>query len=243
MSRNTIIIEQLPPNSVVIETTNGNLVSNHSNLSNLTTDDHLQYVHVSNNRTITANHNLVNGIDFSGVHQSVAYVPSNVNLTGGNIDGIPIGQTYPASGNFSSITINGSPFVNPIPSITANSITYDMLSNSPTASLNAQKRMAKAWVNFNGTGVINIRDSFNISSITDNGVGNYTINFNTPFADTNYCVSVFARDIDNDSYVSNLAAIKAGSSKTINSFMVWCSSIRNGVLYDTTEYNIIVMAG
>jgi hypothetical protein len=243
MSRNTIIIEQLPPNSVVIETTS-NLVSNHSNLSNLTADDHLQYVHVSNNRTITANHNLVNGIDFSGVHQSVAYVPSNVNLTGGNIDGIPIGQTYPASGNFSTITINGSPLViNPNPSIAPNSITYDKLSNSGTANLNAQKRMAKAWVNFNGTGVISIRDSFNVSSITDNGVGNYTINFATPFANTNYCVTIFARDIDNDSYVANLAAVTLASVKTVNSFMVYSANIRNGILYDSSEYNVIVMAG
>lgn len=282
MSRNTIIIEQLPPNSVVIETTS-NLVSSHSNLSGLTADDHLQYVHVSNDRTITANHNLINGIDFSGIHQSVAYVPSNVdisggningtaigainpaqgffttlningnqtqpydpnniNITGGNINGTTIGQTYPASGNFSSITINGSPLVNPMPSIAANSITYDKLSNSGTASLNAQKRMAKAWVNFNGSGVISIRDSFNVSSITDNGVGNYTINFATPFANTNYCVTIFARDIDNDSYVANLAAVTLASVKTVNSFMVYSANIRNGILYDSSEYNVIVMAG
>ena len=36
---------------------------------------------------------------------------------------------------------------------------------------------AKAWVNFNGTGTVAIRASFNVSSITDNGVGNHTINF------------------------------------------------------------------
>lgn len=242
MSRNTIIIEQLPPNSVVIETTS-NLVSSHSNLSGLTADDHLQYVHVSNDRTITANHNLINGIDFSGIHQSVAYVPSNVEITGGSINGVSIGQTYPASGNFSSITINGSPLVNPMPSIAANSITYDKLSNSTTASLNAQKRMAKAWVNFNGSGVISIRDSFNVSSITDNGVGNYTINFASPFANTNYCVTIFARDIDNDSYVANLAAVTLASVKTVNSFMVYSANIRNGILYDSSEYNVIVMAG
>lgn len=35
----------------------------------------------------------------------------------------------------------------------------------------------RAWVNFNGTGTVAIRASFNVSSITDNGTGNYTINF------------------------------------------------------------------
>jgi hypothetical protein len=39
------------------------------------------------------------------------------------------------------------------------------------------KRMAKAWVNFNGTGTVAINSSYNISSITDNSVGDYTLNF------------------------------------------------------------------
>ena len=45
---------------------------------------------------------------------------------------------------------------------------------------------AKAWVNFNGTGTVAIRAGFNVSSITDNGTGNYTVNFTTAFADINY---------------------------------------------------------
>lgn len=46
----------------------------------------------------------------------------------------------------------------------------------------------KAWVSFNGTGVVAIRASLNVSSITDNGVGNYTVNFSTAMADTDYVV-------------------------------------------------------
>jgi hypothetical protein len=45
---------------------------------------------------------------------------------------------------------------------------------------------AKAWVNFNGTGTVAIRASYNVSSITDNGVGDYTVNFTTAMADANY---------------------------------------------------------
>ena len=44
----------------------------------------------------------------------------------------------------------------------------------------------KAWVNFNGTGTVAIRASFNVSSITDNGVGDYTVNFTSALADANY---------------------------------------------------------
>jgi hypothetical protein len=47
---------------------------------------------------------------------------------------------------------------------------------------------AKAWVNFNGTGTVAIRASFNVSSITDNGTGDYTVNFTTALADANYSV-------------------------------------------------------
>ena len=45
---------------------------------------------------------------------------------------------------------------------------------------------AKAWVNFNGTGTVAIRASGNVSSITDNGTGNYTVNFTTAMPDANY---------------------------------------------------------
>jgi len=52
-----------------------------------------------------------------------------------------------------------------------------------------QTQWCKAWVNFNGTGTVAIRGSFNVSSITDNGTGNYTVNFTTAFADVNYSMS------------------------------------------------------
>ena len=48
---------------------------------------------------------------------------------------------------------------------------------------------AKAWVNFNGTGTLAIRDSFNVSSITDDGTGLFTINFTSAMANANYVVT------------------------------------------------------
>ena len=53
---------------------------------------------------------------------------------------------------------------------------------------NEQKQIAKAWVNFNGTGTVSIRAEYNVSSITDNGAGNYTVNLTSAMSDANGCV-------------------------------------------------------
>ena len=55
-------------------------------------------------------------------------------------------------------------------------------------------QLAKAWVNFNGTGTVAIRDSYNVSSITDNSTGNYTVNYSTAFSNANYCVNASVRN-------------------------------------------------
>jgi len=47
--------------------------------------------------------------------------------------------------------------------------------------------VAKAWVNFNGTGTVAINQDYGVSSITDHGTGDYTINFDSSFADNDYC--------------------------------------------------------
>jgi hypothetical protein len=47
---------------------------------------------------------------------------------------------------------------------------------------------AAAWVNFNGTGTIAARDSENVSSLTDNGTGNHTVNFTNAFGAVEYTV-------------------------------------------------------
>lgn len=49
---------------------------------------------------------------------------------------------------------------------------------------------ASAWVNFDGTGSVAIRGSRNVSSITDNGVGAYVVNFSVPLEDANYSPAV-----------------------------------------------------
>ena len=70
----------------------------------------------------------------------------------------------------------------------AGTLTISTLSDgtNSTSATNCIQGSAKAWVNFNGTGTVAIRASYNVSSITDNGTGNYTVNFTNAFSDTNY---------------------------------------------------------
>jgi hypothetical protein len=53
---------------------------------------------------------------------------------------------------------------------------------------------AKAWVNFNGTGTVAIRASGNVSSITDNGTGDYTVNFTTALSTANYSATTASQN-------------------------------------------------
>ena len=54
---------------------------------------------------------------------------------------------------------------------------------------NSENYKCRAWVNFNGTGTVAIREAGNVSSITDNGTGDYTVNFTTALTDANYVTS------------------------------------------------------
>jgi hypothetical protein len=54
----------------------------------------------------------------------------------------------------------------------------------------------RAWVNFNGTGTVAIRSSGNVSSITDNGTGLYTVNFTNAMPDAEYAVTIAGRKND-----------------------------------------------
>jgi hypothetical protein len=60
------------------------------------------------------------------------------------------------------------------------------IQNSGGTGSPAINGLAAAWVNFNGTGTVAIRASNNVSSITDNGTGDYTVNFTVAISDANY---------------------------------------------------------
>ena len=97
---------------------------------------------------------------------------------------------------------------------------------------------AKAWVNFNGTGTVAIRDSLNVSSITDNGTGTYTVNFTTAMQDANYCAvgsTIGSIDAQYATYTNSANTALSTSSVTIE--------IRNSVsgsVMDQPCVNVVI---
>jgi len=92
--------------------------------------------------------------------------------------------TIAGSGTITGISAGGLPDgVITTDDIAANAVTYAKIGTTE------QGQLCKAWVNFNGTSTVAIRASYNVSSITDNGTGDYTVNFTTAFADANYTMT------------------------------------------------------
>lgn len=115
----------------------------------------------------------------------------------------------------------------------------NVLTSDGTNWTSAPVSSAKAWVNFNGTGTVAIRGSFNVSSITDNGTGDYTVNFSTAFADANYAT------VGSDAYWSTPSGrgsvwfeVAAVSSTTTSSVRVLTSG--TAALYDVPSVNVAI---
>ena len=91
--------------------------------------------------------------------------------------------TINGSGTIGGISVGGLPDGTVDTDVlSANAVTYAKIGSSE------QSQLCKAWVNFNGTGTVAIRAAYNVSSITDNGTGDYTVNFTTALADANYSI-------------------------------------------------------
>jgi hypothetical protein len=88
--------------------------------------------------------------------------------------------------------------------------------------------LCRAWVNFNGTGTVAIRASGNVSSITDNGTGLYTINFTTALPDSNYSFVGTCRE----PYINNnYGMFVSGDSE----FTKTVSALRINTIYDNNS--------
>jgi len=91
-----------------------------------------------------------------------------------------------------------------------------------TSMQTGQQQACKAWVNFNGQGTVAIRRAFNVSSITDNGTGDYTVNLTTAMPDVNGTVTGATTETVG-SFLGGLRCVMPSFSST--------SSIRLGVVY------------
>jgi hypothetical protein len=94
----------------------------------------------------------------------------------------------------------------------------------------------RAWVNFNGTGTVAIRASGNVSSITDNGTGEYTVNITTAMPDANYAV---AGEGGGTSGQASIALADQIVARTTGAFRVY-SFTTGGTLIDAAQINLAV---
>ena len=100
----------------------------------------------------------------------------------------------------------------------------------------------RAWVNFNGTGTVAIRDHGNVSSITDNGTGDYTVNFATALPDTNYCVVGSGISASSHPAVSLSVSSASGAQATGSVRVVTGANGGNGSVGFTTDGSITSVA-
>jgi len=109
------------------------------------------------------------------------------------------------------------------------------------ATQNGMTGIAKAWVNFDGTGTVAIRDSFNVSSITDNGTGNYTVNFTTAMPNANYSSFGFMKRSSADGGSEGFIVIDKDTSPATTSIRVRTSNT-SGTALDVTIVNVSVLS-
>jgi hypothetical protein len=95
--------------------------------------------------------------------------------------------------------------------------------------------LCRAWVNFNGTGTVAIRASFNVSSITDNGTGDYTVNFTNALPDANYSAVYGA----GEGTAGSGARIAAQSGNTTTTQRVAIRNLSNS-LQDAEQVNVSI---
>ena len=92
--------------------------------------------------------------------------------------------------------------------------------------------LCRAFVNFNGTGTVAIRASFNVSSITDNGTGDYTVNFTNAMPDANFAVTA------NGGAATTNTTVSIGTSPTTSVCRVF--NVSAGVVSDNSVMNVAI---
>lgn len=106
-----------------------------------------------------------------------------------------------------------------------------------TPSGSAPSYTARAWVNFNGTGTVAIRASGNVSSITDNGTGDYTVNFTTAMPDANYSL---VGSVDASSTTGNSSSMKILNTTAPTTSAVRVTTGGGGATYDPTYASVAI---
>lgn len=156
-------------------------------------------------------------------------------------DSLPINFPFSSSGYLDVVEIAGDDIIQ----IATDRVTLQRYQRtSPTGStwsswkLVGGKAECSAWVNFNGTGTVAIRDSLNVSSITDNGTGNYTVVFATSMTNANYASIATRSQPDSSGGTFSVGTV----SKTVSGVQLLCQS-SSGANDDDSDVNVAVFGG
>ena len=116
-------------------------------------------------------------------------------------------------------------------------ITVENIKRSTETASRSTRGVAAAWVNFNGTGTIAARDSLNVSSLTDNGAGQYDVTVSSAFATNSYNATMSAGTISgNATFATAPRSIGGGYAPTTSNFDVWVYKFTNAT-DDCSEIN------
>jgi len=123
-------------------------------------------------------------------------------------------------------------------SLRSNSSSFNSPITFETSGGTENGRLCRAFVNFNGQGAVAIRSQFNVTSITDNDTGYYTVNLTTAMSNTNYAAIASASD------TAKLCGVSpARETKTTSSFSVITRSVDgSGDRYDPSQVSASVHA-
>jgi hypothetical protein len=111
-----------------------------------------------------------------------------------------------------------------------------------TASGSAPSYSARAWANYSGVGTPTLRSSGNVTSITDHGTGDYSINFTTAMPDANYCANVTI-PAENHYCTGIGTGGGVGSPTTVYSTSAFRTGVirsQGGVVFDPAYINIAI---
>jgi hypothetical protein len=112
------------------------------------------------------------------------------------------------------------------------------IGTSPLAapSGSAPSYTCRAWVNFNGTGTVAIREDGNVSSVTDNGTGTYTLNFATAMPDANYALSGSAYNTGGN----NSVGLDTNRAPSSSAAPITTSNTNTGAAFDSAITTVAV---